>query len=279
MGTGDGVGSGHGVLLGREIWNSSPYRQMRPVGSRHCFAPNPLAKARRDGPSSQSSRRSDRPTATEIQGRNFMKTMLRVTAMSLLLAGSAVALTGERMAEIPLDRMTPAQRTVADSIMSGPRKGMSGPFNAWLRSPELADRLQKVGEYVRFNTSLDKRVNEMAIIMTAQAWGSQYEWHAHAPLAIKAGLDPATVAAIGAGRKPDNMKEDEAVVWEFTTQLRRDHNVDDAIYARALEKFGENGIMDLVAVNGYYDVVSMTLNVARVAPPAGEELPFKQAGR
>jgi 4-carboxymuconolactone decarboxylase len=208
-----------------------------------------------------------------------MKAILRASAICLLFAGPTAALTGERMAEIPLDKMSPAQRAVADAIMSGPRKGMSGPFNAWLRSPELADRLQKVGEYVRFNSSLDRRVNEMAIIMTAQAWGSQYEWHAHAPLAIKAGLDPTIVAAIGAGRKPDNMKDDEAIVWEFTTQLRRDHSVDDAIYTKALEKFGENGIMDLIAVNGYYDVVSMTLNVAHVAPPAGEELPFKQAGR
>ena len=208
-----------------------------------------------------------------------MKTILRVSAACLLLAGSAVALTGERMPEIPLDKMTAAQRGIADAIMTGPRKRMSGPFNAWLRSPELADRLQKVGEYVRFNSSLDRRVNEMAIIMTAQAWGSQYEWYAHAPLAIKAGLDPAIVAAIGAGRKPDNMKDDEAIVWEFTTQLRRDHGVDDAIYAKALDKFGEAGIMDLVAVNGYYDVVSMTLNVAHVAPPAEAEIPFKQAGR
>jgi 4-carboxymuconolactone decarboxylase len=175
--------------------------------------------------------------------------------------------------------MSPAQRGVADAIMSGPRQRISGPFNAWLRSPELADRLQKVGEYVRFNTSLDKRLNEMAILMTAQAWGSQYEWYAHAPLAIKAGLDPAVIAAIGAGRKPDNMKDDEAIVWEFTTQLRRDHGVDDAIYARAREKFGERGIIDLIGVNGYYDVVSMTLNVAHVRPPADAELPFQQAGK
>jgi 4-carboxymuconolactone decarboxylase len=208
-----------------------------------------------------------------------MKATLRVVAIGLLLTGSAFALTGERMVEIPLDKMTPAQRTVADAIMSGPRKGMSGPFNAWLRSPELADRLQKVGEYVRFNTSLEKRLNEMAIIMTAQYWGSQYEWYAHAPLAIKAGLDPDVVAALGAGNKPEKMKDDEALVWEFTTQLRRDHGVNDAIYAKAVEKFGENGVMDLVAVNGYYDVVSMTLNVAHVSPPADAQLPFKQAGR
>src|SRR5882757_5484074 len=119
----------------------------------------------------------------------LMKTILRVSALCVLFAGSALALTGERFAEIPLDKMTPEQRTVAEAIMSGPRKGMSGPFNAWLRSPILADRLQKVGEYVRFNSSLDRRINEMAIIMTAQFWGSQYEWYAHAPLAIKAGLD------------------------------------------------------------------------------------------
>jgi 4-carboxymuconolactone decarboxylase len=210
---------------------------------------------------------------------NTMKTILRVSAISMLLAGSALALTGERMPEIPLDKMSAAQRSVADAIMSGPRQRMSGPFNTWLRNPELADRLQKVGEYVRFNTSLDKRINEMAILMTAQAWGSQYEWYAHEPLALKAGLDPAIVAAIGAGRKPNNMKDDEAIVWEFITQLRRDHGVDDAIYAGALEKFGEKGIIDLIAVNGYYDVVSMTLNVAHVKPPADAQLPFQQAGR
>ena len=208
-----------------------------------------------------------------------MKTILRTSAVCLLFAGSALALTGERMPEIPLDKMSAAQRSVADAIMSGPRQRMSGPFNAWLRSPEVADRLQKVGEYVRFNTSLDKRINEMAILMTAQAWGSQYEWYAHAPLALKAGLDPAIVDAIGGGRKPDNMKDDEAIVWEFTTQLRRDHAVDDAIYAKALEKFGERGIVDLIAVNGYYDVVSMTLNVAHVSPPADAQVPFRQAGR
>ena len=208
-----------------------------------------------------------------------MKAIFRLATISVLFAGSAFALTGERMPEMTLEKMTPAQRTIAEAIMNGPRGRMSGPFNTWLRSPVLADRLQKVGEYVRFNTSLDKRINEMAILMTAQAWGAQYEWYAHAPFAIKAGLDPAVVKAIGAGQKPTNMKEDEAIVWEFTTQLRRDHSVDDTIYSRALEKFGEQGIVDLIAVNGYYDVVAMTLNVAHVKAPAEAEMPFKQAGQ
>src|SRR5258707_3216020 len=177
------------------------------------------------------------PAFDRVKFREYsMKTILRASAICVLFAGSAVALTGERMAEIPLDKMSAAQRSVADAIMSGPRKGIGGPFNAWLRSPELADRLQKVGEYIRFNTSLDKRVNEMAIIMTAQAWGSQYEWYAHAPLALKAGLDPSIIQAIGAGQKPGKMKDDEAIVWEFTTPLRRDHSVDAVTYAQARAK-------------------------------------------
>src|ERR1700744_5541445 len=184
-----------------------------------------------------------------------MKATLRLAALGVLLTGSAFALTGERFAEIPLDKMSASQRTIAEAIMSGPRKRMSGPFNTWLRNPELADRLQKVGEYVRFNTSLDRRINEMAILMTARAWGAQYEWYAHAPLALKAGLDPSVVDAIGAGKKPDTMKDDEAIVWEFTPQLRPDRGVGDGIYAKAMKKFGEQGIVDLIAVNGSYDVV------------------------
>ena len=208
-----------------------------------------------------------------------MKTAIRAGALSLVLIGAAVAATSDRFPQLSLDSMTPAQRKVADAILTGPRKDLAGPFNAWLRSPELADRLQKVGEYLRFNTSLDKRLNEMAIIMTAQHWGSTFEWYAHAPLALKAGLDPKIVEAIGAGKKPESMKDDEAIVWEFSTQLRRDHAVDDAVYQKAVAKFGEQGVMDLVAVNGYYDLVSMTLNVARVTPPEGEAMPFKQAGK
>src|ERR1700742_5035171 len=151
------------------------------------------------------------------QRENSMKAILRLATISLLFAGSAFALTGERMPEMTLEKMTPAQRSIAEAIMNGPRGRMSGPFNAWLRNPVLADRLQKVGEYVRFNTSLDKRINEMAILMTARAWGAQYEWYAHAPLALKAGLDPAVLKAIGAGEKPANMKDDEAIVWELRT--------------------------------------------------------------
>lgn len=208
----------------------------------------------------------------------MIKKFLRAAGLGAGFVAAATAATTDRMAPLPVETMSAAQRKVADAILAGPRKSIEGPFNAWLRSPELADRLQRVGEYLRFNTTLDKRINEMAILMTAQAWGAQYEWFAHYPLAIKAGLDAQTAADIGAGRKPAQLKDDEAIVWAFTTQLRRDHSVDDATYASAVKAFGEQGVMDLIAVNGYYDLVSMTLNVARVMPPAAEKTPFAQAG-
>ncbi len=180
----------------------------------------------------------------------------------------------QRMLPLALETMTPAQRAVADAIMAGPRKGLRGPFNVWLRSPELADRLQKVGEYLRFSSSLELRLNEMAILMTAAHWRSPFEWYAHAPLAIKAGLAPETVAAIAAGERPTTMRPDEAIIWDFCSQLRENRTVSDATYAAAVAAWGERGVVDLIAVNGYYDAVSMTLNIGEVLPPEGAEVPI-----
>jgi 4-carboxymuconolactone decarboxylase len=203
-----------------------------------------------------------------------MKTLVLAGVASLVLALPSYG--QERMPPIPMDQMSPAQKKVADAIMSGPRKSLGGPFNAWLRSPELADHLQQVGEYIRFKTSLDHRLNEFAILITAQDWGSQYEWYAHYPLAMKAGLDPKVAAELAEGKRPSGMKEDEAIVYDFSTQLHHKHNVDDATYKTAVTKFGEQGVMDLIAVNGYYDLVSMTLNVAQVRPPESEKVPIAQ---
>ncbi len=181
----------------------------------------------------------------------------------------------KRMVPLTREAMTPEQRDVADAIMAGPRKGLRGPFNVWLRSPELADRLQKVGEYLRFNSSLDPRLNEMAILMTAAHWRSPFEWYAHAPLAIKAGLAPATAASLAAGERPIGMRDDEAIIWDFCTEMRNNRTVSDSTYAAAVAAWGERGVVDLIAVNGYYDAVSMTLNIGEVLPPEGAEVPFE----
>lgn len=184
-------------------------------------------------------------------------------------------------------RLTPAQRRLARSLLAGPRGDgeagreavqrllRRGPFNAWMRSPELGEHLQKAGEYIRFSTSLPKPLNELAILITARYWTSQFEWYAHRLLALKAGLRPAIIDQLALGRRPRGMKRDETVVYEFCTQLHRKKNINDAAYRRAVALLGEQGVMDLIGACGYYTLVSMTLNVARVPVPAGERNPLR----
>jgi 4-carboxymuconolactone decarboxylase len=184
-----------------------------------------------------------------------------------------------RYPPIPPEAMTPEQRKVAEAISSGPRGGLRGPFQAWLRSPEIADRMQRVGEYLRFSSRVPRRLNELAILITARAWDAQYEWFAHHRMAMEAGLDPAVAADIAEGRRPASMQADEAVVYDFCTELRATRKVSDATLAAAESLLGEDGVIDLIAVSGYYDVVSMTLNVAEVALPDGVPLPLKPLQR
>ena len=129
--------------------------------------------------------------------------------------------------------------------------------------------------HIRYETSSPQRLNEFAIFITARHWTSQYEWFAHLPFALKAGLDPKVAAELAENLRPSGMKEDEAAVYDFCTQLHRNKNVSDEAFARAVKLFGEKGAMDLIGVSGYYTVVSMTLNVANVPLPNGEPLPLK----
>ena len=184
-------------------------------------------------------------------------------------------------------QLSKEQAALIKSLLAGPRGGgesvaaatkrmlTGGPFNAWLRSPLLGERLQKVGEYIRFNSSLPQHLNELAILVTARYWTSQYEWYAHLILALKAGLDPKIAATLAQNKRPTKMKKDEAAVYDFCTQLHHKKNVSDAVYQRAVALFGEQGVMDLIGACGYYTAVSMTLNVARVALPAGEKKPLR----
>jgi 4-carboxymuconolactone decarboxylase len=170
--------------------------------------------------------------------------------------------------------MTEAQQRVYQAIAGGPRGGVRGPFNALLRSPELADRVQKVGEYLRFDSSLPPRLNELAILINARFWDSKYEWYAHRPLAEKSGLAPAIADDLARNARPSRMQPDETVVYDFCTALHTTHAVDDAIFARAVAVLGERGVMDLIGVSGYYTLVSMVLNVAEVPLPAGAASPW-----
>ena len=176
-----------------------------------------------------------------------------------------------RFPQLKPQAMTAEQRQVADAIASGPRGGLRGPFQAWLRSPELADRLQRVGEYLRFSSNVPPRLNELAILITARAWDAQFEWWAHRRLALEAGLDAAIADDIAAGRRPARLADDEAAIYDFCIELRTTRRVSDVTLERALDLLGEAGVIDLIGVSGYYDVVSMTLNVAEVPIPDGAE--------
>jgi 4-carboxymuconolactone decarboxylase len=180
----------------------------------------------------------------------------------------------KRFADLAPEAMTEAQKKVYDAIAGGPRGGVRGPFNPLLRSPELANRVQAMGEYLRFNSSLPPRLNELAILITARYWSAQYEWHAHHPLAIKGGLDPKITEQLARGVRPEGMKPDEAAVYDFCKELHEQKSVSDAVYKAALEQFGERGIIDLIGVSGYYSLVSMVLNVDRTPLPAGTLSPL-----
>jgi 4-carboxymuconolactone decarboxylase len=213
--------------------------------------------------------------------------MTRILAAVILFAATAAAVAADRFPIMQPDQMNAEQKKLLDALLAGPRGGgdaspeavqrilRGGPFNAWMRSPDLGNRLQNVGEYIRYKTSLPLRLNEFAILITAREWTSQYEWHAHHPLAIKAGLDPKIAEELAAGKRPSSMKDDETAVYEFCTQLHRNKKVDDAAYNHALALFGEQGVVDLIGVSGYYTAVSMTLNVAQVPVPEGKPLPLK----
>lgn len=186
---------------------------------------------------------------------------------------------------IPLEQLTPEQKALSDAIKSGPRARLAssgaskpgplgGPFNVWLRSPGIGGLIQQLGEEIRFRSSLSGKLNELAILVTARNWTSQYEWVAHHKLALEGGLDPKIADAIAAGRRPEGMDPDETLVYEFSQELQDTKEISDDTYARAVARFGERGVVDLISVNGFYVLVSMCLNVDRTPVPPGTPLPL-----
>ena len=189
-------------------------------------------------------------------------------------AGRAEDIT--RFAPLKADELTPAQKSWAEMIAPPPRnaKITNPPYRAYVRNPDLAPRLSALSDYLRWHTSLPPRLSELAILITARQWTAQYEWFAHYPLALKAGLDPAVLSAIAAGKRPENMKDDEAALYDLAIALYRDKQVPDAVYGAAREKFGERGIMDIIGIIGYYDLVSMTLITMQAGAPNDSVAPL-----
>lgn len=201
--------------------------------------------------------------------------LMRVASAALfvVLATAMTTTAQDRMPPIPADRMTDAQRKAAAEFAANRKQEVFGPFAVMLRSPEVMLRAMAMGDYMRYRTVLPPRLNEFVIILTARHWTQQYEWNAHYRAALNAGLDPEIVKAVAEGRRPDRMSEEEQIVHDFCAELFHNQSVSDAMYARAVAKFGEQGVIDMVGVAGYYTFLSFVMNTARTAPPAGTTVP------
>lgn len=183
-------------------------------------------------------------------------------------AGKAVP-GADRMPEIPPDKMTEAQKKAADEFAAGRGTAVFGPFVPLLRSPEVMLAAKAMGDHLRYKSALPPPINEFVILITARQWTQQYEWAVHYTIALKAGVKPDIARAVAEGRRPEGMSPEEQIIYDFCTELHRNQSVSDATYARVLSKYGEQGIIDLVGVNGYYTFLAMVLNVARTPLPKG----------
>ncbi|OOG46248.1 carboxymuconolactone decarboxylase family protein [Polaromonas sp. A23] len=179
-----------------------------------------------------------------------------------VIQGFAVP-THERLPMLATDAMSAAQREAADALIAGPRKAVFGPFIPLLRSPELMSRVGKVGEYLRFDSVLEVRIRELVMCLVARHVSNQFEWLMHAPLALKAGVPQASLDAIAEGRYPHSTAPDEAAAVDLVTELLQHHGVSDSSYAAALGVFGEQGVVELSTLVGYFAMVCWVMNVAR----------------
>ena len=181
----------------------------------------------------------------------------------------------QRFPKLTPESMTPAQREVAAEIAAGPRGEVRGPFIALLHNPALARRIQQLGEQLRFGSKLPAHLLELAVLVTARRWSCQHEWYMHEKLARKANLDGGIIEALAAGHRPEAMPPDEALVYAFCLQAHGNGRVDDATFAAARLRFGLDGVLELLALNGYYSMMAMVLNSSGIPLPDGAPPPLK----
>jgi 4-carboxymuconolactone decarboxylase len=196
-------------------------------------------------------------------------------SVALTLIGTHVMSKEPRFPQLTMGQLTDAQKPLAEEIMKVSSVGLGGPYNPLLRSPVLGQRMFDLLHYLRWETSVPLKLNEFAILIIARQWRSQVEWFAHAPLSVKAGLSPGMVAELKAGNRPSNMPPEEAVVYDFVTELTTKHVVSDETFERAKKLLGEQQVVDLTTVAGTYISIAMVLAMSEESVPPGRELPFK----
>jgi 4-carboxymuconolactone decarboxylase len=178
---------------------------------------------------------------------------------------------GGRFAPLTYEQMTPEQKTMTENVLTGDRGSMDGPYNVLLRSPEMGDLAQRYGAHLRFHSSISKKLVELAILITARFWNSQFEWYVHHKFALAFGLNPGVIHAISIGKQPATMERDEEVIYIFCTELLNKREVSEGTFESAENMFGERGVVDLIGILGYYHLVSMILNVDQYPLPDGCE--------
>ena len=178
----------------------------------------------------------------------------------------------DRMPPLAMDSLNEKQRKAAEELIHGPRGGVKGPFIPLLRSPDLVDRLGKVGEYLRFGSSLQPKISEFVMLIVSREWTNQFEWAVHAPLALKNGIKQEVVDALAEGRRPKGMAAEEEMAYELCEELSRTKSVCETTYRQAVETFGEIGVIDIATVYGYFVTVCAIMNLAHTPPPAGTRI-------
>src|SRR6476646_2657893 len=196
-------------------------------------------------------------------------TAIAQTAQPASAQGTAPtnAAPADRMPPIAADKLTPEQKKASDDFAAERKTPVFGPFVPLLRRPEVMLRARAMGDYLRYKSVLPAALNEFAILINARRWTQEYERAVHQPIAVKAGLKAEITQAVAEGRRPQGMSSDEEIVYEFCTELHQNQSISDATYARTLARFGEQGIIDLTGVNGYYTFLAMVLNATRTAIP------------
>ncbi|MEE8613866.1 MAG: carboxymuconolactone decarboxylase family protein [Roseateles sp.] len=199
--------------------------------------------------------------------------MTRLARLPALLGLCALLTSGAtfaqaRLATIPPTAYTTEQQQAADEFLAARKVPVFGPFEPLMYSPQVMTLARSMGDYLRYKPSIGTTLSELAILVTAREWTQDYEWYVHAPIALKNGIKPAVVDAIADGRRPLGMSEDEEIVYDFCIELHRNKRVSDASYARAEKRFGKPGVVDLTAINGYYTLLAMQLNMAQYGLPA-----------
>jgi 4-carboxymuconolactone decarboxylase len=195
-----------------------------------------------------------------------MKTSTSVAFVLAMALGGGASAQG-RFPTVPPEKYSDEQKKAAEEFQVARKVPVFGPFEPLMYSPQVMNQARAMGDYLRYNSAIGNTLSELVILITAREWSQNYEWYVHYPIALKVGIKPEIVDAIADGRHPTGMSEDEEIVYDFSSELHKNKRVSDRTFERAEKRFGKKGVVDLTAINAYYTLLAMEMNVARYETP------------